>query len=497
MPSPLHMRFGGVHLTSGEQGDGDEMPPETPFRLLLSGNLGGDRPNPKPLAGRKPIEIDRDNFDEVLAKTAPSVTIRNHASGNDLTIAFRELDDFEPDRLFERLPVFDELRTLSSQLAKPATFAQAAAKIQAWANIPISTPAPSAAPQTQVSAQDILDQVLEGNRKQTNPELPGSNDWQRFLTSIVGPQLVEKTDPRQADYERVVEEAIGAQMRAILHHPNFQALEAAWRSVFFLVKRLPTDETLKLFVLDATLDEWRADLEQADISDSVFVREVIDRAVERPWAAFVSLEPFGQRVADLEVLAAMVVLAARSRTAVLAGARSSLVGCTSFATDPDPRDWKVQPALAAAWQLIRDLPASRFLGMAAPRFLLRLPYGKKATRTEAFAFEEMPTHEHYLWGSGAVACALLLAEGFVASGWNLNPDDVRQIAGLPVHVYDDDGEQTMKPCAEVHLRETAAEALTENGLMVLASIDERDGVRLLRFQSAAAGTERLSGRWPS
>ena len=449
MASPFNLRFGGVNLTSGEQGDSAEMPPETPFRLLICGNLGGSRPNVRPLDQRKPIEIDRDNFDEVLAKMAPGVTLPAAANGADLTISFRELDDFEPDSLFKRLPVFDELRSLQDDVAKPSTFPQAAAKIRAWANVPepVVAATPVAAPPREVSAVDLIQEVLAASGARASPELPGSGDWQRFLTSIVKPQLVEKSDPRQADYAAVVEEAIGAQMRAILHHPVYQALEAAWRSVFFLVKRLPTDETLKIFVLDVRLDEWRADLAHDDPSESVFVREVNGRAVDQPWAAFVSLETFGRQIADLEMLASMVALSARSRTPVLAAVDPTLFGCPSLATDPDPRTWKPDPILAAAWETIRGMAPARYLGAVATRFLLRLPCGKRAAKTESFDFEEIPTpnHDGYLWGSGAVACALLLAEGFVASGWKFDPDDVRQIDGLPVHVYDDEGESTMKP----------------------------------------------------
>jgi len=136
MTSPFNLRFGGVNLTTGELGDSAEMPPETPFRLLICGNLGGSRPNVRPLDQRKPIEIDRDNFDEVLAKMAPSVTLPAAANGADVTISFREIDDFEPDSLFKRLPVFDELRSLQDAVAKPTTFPQAAAKIRAWATSP-------------------------------------------------------------------------------------------------------------------------------------------------------------------------------------------------------------------------------------------------------------------------------------------------------------------------------------------------------------------------
>jgi type VI secretion system protein ImpC len=497
MTSPFNMRFGGVNLTSGASGDSAEMPPETPFRLLVSGDFRGNRGKAPPLEQRKPITVDRDNFDDVMAKMAPSVTLPNPAGGGDLSIAFRELDDFEPDRLFKSLAVFEELDTLKAQLAKPSSFEKAAAKVRSWANVPEpeAKPTPPAAPH-ETSAMDLIDQVL-AERGSQRTGAGGRGDWQRFLDSIVEPNLVEKTDPRQADYQMVVEEAIGAQMRAILHHPAFQALETAWRSVFFLVKRLPTDENLKICILDATFDEWRADLSRDDPSASVFVRELVERAAESPWAAFVSLEMFGKGIDDLETLAAMALVASRARTPVLAGVSTGLVGCTSLATDPEPRTWKPNGELAGAWQMIRGMDAARFLGAVVPRFLLRLPYGAKATRTESFAFEEMPKpdHEQYVWGSGAVAAALLLAEGFVASGWNLNPDDVRQIGELPVHVYADEGETAMKPCAEVLVRETALEALTDSGLMVLASIRERDGVRLVRFQSAAAGTEPLAGRW--
>ena len=100
MATPFNMCFGGVNLTSGAAGDSAEIPPETPFRLLVSGNFRGNRQQAAPLTQRKPLVIDRDNFDDVMAKMAPSVTLPNPAGGADLTMAFRELDDFEPEPIF-------------------------------------------------------------------------------------------------------------------------------------------------------------------------------------------------------------------------------------------------------------------------------------------------------------------------------------------------------------------------------------------------------------
>jgi type VI secretion system protein ImpC len=492
---PWNLRFGAVNLSAGDVGDSTEMPPETPFRLLLVGNFSGQRASASPLGQRKPVLIDRDNFDEVLTKIAPNLTLTPQADEAVPTIAFRALDDFEPDRLFKSLAAFDELRTLQSQIGQPSTYEAAAAKVRAWASVP-ATPSspPEDAPTRPQSGGELLAQMLDEPAPQVDPDV---SEWQRFLKRVVQPQLVEKADPRKADYERAIEEAISARMRTILHDPRFQALEAVWRSAALLTQRLPTDETLQVHLFDVGTNELRNDLMQGDPQDSVFYRVVVAPAAEKPWAAVVCLDTFGSSVADLEALGSMMILAARARTPVLAGASPRLVGCKALTSDPDPREWKADAAVASAWKMIRGMAECQYLGVAIPRFVLRLPYGKNAAETSSFAFEEMPSseHEYYLWGSAAVACALLLAEGFVASGWQMNPDDVRQVGGLPVHVYNDGGESVMKPCAEVYLRETALEALSDQGLMVFKSIRDRDGIQLARFQSASQASDPLAGRW--
>src|ERR1035438_656183 len=93
--------------------------PDEPFRILALGNFSGGAGR-----NRRPIEIDRDNFDQVLALLAPEV--RLPFGGVEVPIRFRELDDFHPDRLLERLPLFQKLRDLRQRLADPSTFQAAA-----------------------------------------------------------------------------------------------------------------------------------------------------------------------------------------------------------------------------------------------------------------------------------------------------------------------------------------------------------------------------------
>ena len=67
------------------------------------------------------------------------------------------------------------------------------------------------------------------------------------MQQIVQPYVVAGTDPQQPELVALVDEATGAHMRAILHHPQFQTVEAAWRAVYFLVRRLETELGVRLF----------------------------------------------------------------------------------------------------------------------------------------------------------------------------------------------------------------------------------------------------------
>jgi len=74
---------------------------------------------------------------------------------------------------------------------------------------------------------------------------------------------------------------------------------------------------------------------------------------------------------------------------------------------------------------------------------------------------------------------------------------IREIDGLPAHLYREDGEPQLKPCAEALLTEGAANAMLDRGLMPLVSLKDRDAVRLVRFpepgRSARAARRTLAG----
>ena len=182
----------------------------------------------------------------------------------------------------------------------------------------------------------------------------------------------------------------------------------------------------------------------------------------------------------------------------IAAGSTSIFGCDSLYEQADWRTWKADEKAVLLWGALRRVPEAEWVGLAAPRLLLRLPYGEATDCTECFGFrgDAGPSCARGLsWGNPVFACACLLGEGFSEYGWDFRADAYHQIDGLPAHLYKSGSESVLKPCAEALLTERAAEMIIEQGLMPLVSIKDTDRVRLLRFQSIADPPAALPGRW--
>jgi type VI secretion system protein ImpC len=297
--------------------------------------------------------------------------------------------------------------------------------------------------------------------------------------------------------------AIGERMRAVLHHPDFQRLEAAWRGVHFLVTGLELDATLQLHIVDIGKEELRADLQAAgaDLRRSAAYRLLVERQRAAPdtppWSVLVGDYHFGPGADDVAMLAALGAIAAQAGAPLLAAGADQLLGCDSLAATPDPSDWRAPDADSAArWQALRASPGASWLGLALPRLLLRLPYGKQTDRVEHFDFDEYDgAHASYLWGNAAFGCALLLGQSFQDNAWDLAPGELLDIGALPAHTVRRDSAAYMQACAETLLSERAADAILRLGLMPMLSFGNRDAVHLARSQSLAAPPQPLSGPW--
>ena len=180
---------------------------------------------------------------------------------------------------------------------------------------------------------------------------------------------------------------------------------------------------------------------------------------------------FGRDDIDMDVLGRISLLAGSTGARFLSAAT------------PKPEEW-LNPS--PGYDEIRRMPEADCVGLALPRWIARIPYGKKAGEIDLFEFEEMPKkgeppHEHYCWTNPVYALAYLIAQDHATGEEALN------VHRLPAHVYKDGGESIVKPCAEYLMTNKDCEQLISHGLMPLVSMKGQDWVRLAGMRAINGG----------
>jgi type VI secretion system protein ImpC len=482
---------------------------EPSFRMLFLGDWSGDATGDKGNI-RRPFEIDRDNFDETIGRLGVGLDV--DVGGQILEMEFKALDDFHPDQIYRRVPLFDEFRDLRRRLNAEGTYYEAAREVRAMLGPTEAKTGSDAAVQVDAghvpadNPVDLLDAILshpEGGEPPPTPRV--SSELSHLIKELVRPHLTFVDEAEQSDMLAAVDAATAGLMRGILHNRKFQALEAAWRGLFFVARHVETSADLKMFILDVSKEEFIEELKSAEnLSGTELYRILVTEAVENPggepWAAVFGNYAFSPDVDDVAALMRVSKICAAAGAPFVSQMRPDLLGINSMADDPESKTWKISNETDAGklWTLLRGQAESGFLGMVTPRFLARLPYGSRTEPLEAFSFEEFtdePVHYEYVWSNSCFAVARLLAESYSSYGWEMGRALKRDIEGLPLHVYDKGAETVFTPCSEVCLTDHACERLLDYGLMPLVTYKNSDHVQLVRFQSVADPVTALKGRW--
>ena len=299
---------------------------------------------------------------------------------------------------------------------------------------------------------------------------------QPWLGTLAVRQLIEAVNAR-------IDAQLGGQINLVLHHPEFQALEASWRGLHFLVRCVETDAMLKIRLfnisqreLARTLRKFRGTAwDQSPIFKKIYEDEYGQLGGE-PFGVLIGDYAFDHQPQNIQLLADMAAIAAAAHVPFIADAAPSLMQMDSWTELANPRDLGriFQTPDYAAWRALRATEDARYLGLCMPRMLSRLPYGHRTDPIDDFAFEEEvegPDHTTYGWAHAAFAMGANIARSFSRYGWCTKIHGIETggiVEGLPMLHFDTaDGDTDVRCCTEIALNERREAELSRLGLIPL------------------------------
>jgi type VI secretion system protein ImpC len=296
-----------------------------------------------------------------------------------------------------------------------------------------------------------------------------------------------------ADIDRKLTE----QINIILHHPEFQALEATWRGLNFLVSNAETGSDLKIKLLNIsrrdlvrTLRKYRGTAWDQSPIFRKFYEEEYGQFGGEPFGVIIGDYTLDHRPEDVQLIGDMAQIAAAAHAPFIAGASPAIMQMDSWTELANPRDLTriFQTPEYTAWRALREAEDARYVGLCMPRFLARLPYGARSDPVEVFAFEEDaegPDASTYAWANPVYAFASNIARAFALYGWCARIrgiDSGGVVEGLPVPVFATaDGEVDLRGVTEIALSERREAELAGSGFIPLV---QRKNEGIAAFVSA-------------
>jgi type VI secretion system protein ImpC len=472
------------------------------------------------------VEIDRDNFDELMRKIQPRVSIGKvknvlpDAASETLSgaITFANLDEFSPVKVIDKVEPLKVIYESRKRIRKLQAKGESSDALQMFYDQATTDPDLQEALKgaydgkkiEEVDGIAVPDKVTE-LVKGYYVDKDGNVDEvrQTGIGQIVGEYYLEVITRLPAGYTRggaaLMDELVAGldahlstQLAEVMHAENFQRIEATWRGLGYLVSRSETGPMLKLRVLDASEDDLDKDLMKAVEFDQSGLFKMIYEAEYgtfggAPYSLLVGDYYFGRTPRDIQRLEKLAEIAAAAHAPFIAAADAKLFDLNGFGDLAKPRDLQkiFETDEMIAWRAFRESEDSRYVSLTLPRVLMRLPYGTemkdpkiadgKARRVpvpcEGLVYEELqsplPSEDGkaFLWGNPAYVLAERITHAFSLYGWTAAIRGVEGgglVEGLPVYTYtSDEGDVSMICPTQVSITDRREKELNDLGFMAI------------------------------
>ena len=455
-----------------EVGDQIEMK-ELPFVVGVLANLQGgpatamDRPSL-----RKFLDIDGDNFDQVMAQICPTLRVAVIGSLRDskqerlIELVFREMNDFAPSAIIRQVPW---LRGLLEIREEAVDLLEQAAK----------------APDSERFAGKLAEY------KESRYKL-GLNEENLGMAGLSTGDIEEAVEKNIA----AIDAELTDELRRILHHPSFQNLEARWRGLAHLVFQTECSERLRIKVLNMSKQELYVDMQDSSVETSSLFRLIYEEQFGvfggAPFSVLVGDYEFDRSEDDVELLERIGQVAAVAQAPFLAGVSPELFNVSDFRILSQTRDIArvFHAPEYSRWKEFRNSDSSLYVGLTLNHMLLRSPYAEETHSFDEFRFDEGVNGKDtskYLWGNPAYALAARMTEAFSRYSWCACIRGIEGgglVEGLPIHRFrTDEGEMDLRGPTEVAITDRREKELADQGFIPLVPCKGKDYAAFFSVQT--------------
>jgi type VI secretion system protein ImpC len=348
----------------------------------------------------------------------------------------------------------------------------------------------------------LLDQIIEKGRLARDES---QKEWAKdvvgeFVKQIMAGAILVSKDTEAMINARIaqIDQLISKQLNEVMHHPEYQKLEASWRGLNYLVFQTETSEHLKIRVMNISKKDLLKDMEKAsEFDQSSLFKKIYEEEFGTfggsSYGALIGDYEFSNHPQDLALLEKVSQVAAAAHAPFISAASPKLFNWEGFTELGGPRDLAkiFQTVEYAKWKSFRESEDSRYVGLALPHILIRQPYGREFVPTESFNYEEGvdgTDHSKYLWGNAAYALGTRLTDAFAKYHWTAAIRGVEGgglVQGLPVHTFKtDEGEVALKCPTEIAITDRREKELADLGFIPLVHCKNTDYAAFFSTQTA-------------
>ena len=349
---------------------------------------------------------------------------------------------------------------------------------------------------------DLLDTIIsDGHMVREESQ----RNWARQIISEFAKEVMEGQIKVSKNTEAMInariaelDRLISSQLNEIMHHEKFQKLEGSWRGLHYLVQQTETSERMKIKVMNVSKKELLRDMEKApEFDQSAIFKKVYEEEFGmfggHSYGVIIGDFNFGFGPQDMSLLEKISGVSAAAHAPFIAAASPKMFNWESYTELGGPRDIAkiFTSAEYAKWRAFRASEDSRYVGLALPHILMRLPYGSATIPVEDFNFEEDvdgTNHKKYLWGNASYALAARMTDAFAKYGWCAAIRGVEGgglVKGLPTHTFKtDEGEVALKCPTEISITDRREKEFADMGFIPLVHCKGTDFAAFFSVQSA-------------